>query len=439
MKFSKNPKKQNGQVLVTALVIIGLVGLGLGAFLNMMTSNANFNARSQTWNQCIPIAEAGVEEAFAFLNQTTRTNIAPSAPDGWSWNTSSNAFYKNRTLSNCVYDVCISTNNGELKPTITSIGYVPAPVTVGYGLGLLAASGVSSGPRYISRVVQVTAVKQPSFPKGLVIKNKINFNGNNVTIDSYDAEVGPYDVVANCKDNGDVSTDADIDGGVSLGNADIKGHLWTGPNATLRWGPNSSVGSVAWVNAGKSGIQSGWLRKDSNLSLRDVPVPWSGSQPPPPPATNAYTLPAGSYEIKGNCLVDVADQMLVQGEVYLWVKGNLKITGNLKMDSPGDRLTVYVSGSIDLSGSCDKSVDPKDLIIYGLPTCKSVSIKTGSKMECVLYAPSADINLVGTAQLFGSIAGYSITMNGNTGFHYDESLGRRTGYLGYRPVSWREL
>jgi hypothetical protein len=437
MKLSLNPKKQHGQVLVTALVIIGLVGLGLGAFLNMMTSNANFNARSQTWNNCIPIAEAGIEEAFSFLNETTVTNI--SEANGWKWITASNAFYRNRTLSNCFYEVCIATNNGELKPTITSIGYVPAPVTVGRGLGLMAASGVPSGPRYISRVVQVTAIKQPTFPKGLVIKNKINFNGNNVTIDSYDAEVGPYDPVANCKDNGDVSTDADLDGGVSLGNADIKGHLWVGPTATLNWGPNSSVGSVGWVNAGRSGIQPGWLRKDSNLSLRNVAVPWSGAMPPPPKATNAYTLTTGSYEIKQDCLVDVADQMLIIGEVTLWVKGNLKITGNLKMDSPGDRLTVYVSGTVDLSGSCDKSVDPRDLIIYGLPTCNSVSIRTGSKMECVLYAPSAAITLVGTAQLFGSVTGYSISMNGNTGFHYDESLGRRTGYQGYRPVTWREL
>src|SRR4029078_9523925 len=136
---------------------------------------------------------------------------------------------KSSSFSNCYFEVCISTNSGALKPTITAIGYVPAPASVGNALALIGVAGLPAKTRYISRAIQVTTLKQPAIPKGLVIKNQINFNGNNVGIDSYDAEAGPYDPVINCKDNGDVSTDADIDGGVSLGNGDIKGHFVFGP------------------------------------------------------------------------------------------------------------------------------------------------------------------------------------------------------------------
>ena len=38
----------SGQVLVTAVIITGVVGIALGAYLNLLTSNTSYTARSQS-------------------------------------------------------------------------------------------------------------------------------------------------------------------------------------------------------------------------------------------------------------------------------------------------------------------------------------------------------------------------------------------------------
>lgn len=447
MHLKRSGRRQHGHILVTTLVMAGILGIALAASLNLVTSNNNYTVRSQVWNSALHVAEAGVEEAFSYLNDVTVTNIA--ARNGWTWNSSSNAFYFKRELDDYSYfQVYVKTNIGTNTPTITSIGYYQAPITVGSGQGWLAAASLPApGVKYISRTLYVTTLRQPQMPKGLILKQNLDCKGNNVTVDSYDNDYGEYGVLItwplpvrlNIGDKGDVALGNDT---ANVGNANIKGKLWTGPKATVSIGPNGSVGSVAWVNAGKKGIESGWLRKDSSFTLPDVQEPWTGGAIVNPGGSGgAYiVLNAGIYEWTGN--LDMAGkQMFVKGDAILWVKGNVTFDSYsyVKMTGSGYRLTLYVSGSLTLSGQWDKNVDPKDLLIYGLPTCKTVDITTGSKMEAAIYAPNADVTMNGSADLRGSLTAKSARLTGNASFHYDESLARRSGYFGYKLVAWREL
>jgi hypothetical protein len=448
MKFSLRNHGEGGQILVTTLVLSMVLGIALAASLNLVTSNNSYTTRSQVWNNALHVAEAGVEEAFAYINDVTVTNIA--ARNGFAWNTTNNAFYKSRTIDNLsYYEVYVKTNTGTNSPTITSTGYVQTPVTVGSGAGWLAAVSLpvsGSGVKYLSRTVQVTTWRQPSMPKGLVIKNSLDCKGNNVTVDSYDNDLGEYGVTifwplpvrVNISDGGDVAIGLNA---ANIGNANIKGHVWTGPTATVNIGPNGTVGSSAWVNASTKGIQSGWWRKDSNFTLPDVAVPWTGGAVAPSTTSGGdYVLNGGIYEVIGNLNL-IGKQMFVKGDAALWVKGNVSMDSGsyLKMNGSGYRLVLYVSGTLTLSGTFDKSIDPKDLLIFGLPSCTSIDITTGSKMEAAIYAPNADANLKGTADLRGSLTAKSVTLTGSSSFHYDESLARRVPGYSYRAVTWREL
>jgi hypothetical protein len=123
MKFLLKKSAASGQILVTALVMAAVLGVALGAYLMLLTSNNNLTVRSQIWNMTLHVAEAGVEEAFGFLNDVTVTNVA--ARNGWSWNGSSNAFYKLREIGDGYFEAYIVTNGPA--PVITSYGYMPSP------------------------------------------------------------------------------------------------------------------------------------------------------------------------------------------------------------------------------------------------------------------------------------------------------------------------
>ena len=55
-----------------------------------------------------------------------------------------------------------------------------------------------------------------------------------------------------------------------------------------------------------------------------------------------------------------------------------------------------------------------------------------------IYAPQARMTLSGNNNFYGSATVESLTMTGNSGFHYDESMSILKG-TGYRIDSWNEL
>ena len=307
----------------------------------------------------------------------------------------------------------------------------------------LAATVPAPGVAYISRTVQVTTTKAPLFGKALVVKNTINFNGNNVTVDSYDSTISDYDIHSNRGDKGDVTTDSDIVGNVSTGNGDIWGHVSTGPHATLKIGPNGVIGSLAWHAGNNKGIQPGWLKKDANMLMPDVQAPWTqGSfHPPGPQGIYKYALDGGNFEVAGNLNLASSDQLFVLADSILWVRGNVNFDAGsyVKINSQTRRLTMYVSGDIIFSGNWDKKIDPSQLLVYGLPSCKSINVTTGSELDAVIYAPQAALTLLGNADFYGAAVADSVSMNGRTGFHYDESLAKNPATRCYLITSWKEI
>ena len=57
-----------GNILVVTLCVAGVIGIVLVSALTLIKSQNQSVARSQAWNHCIPVIEAGLEEALAHLN-----------------------------------------------------------------------------------------------------------------------------------------------------------------------------------------------------------------------------------------------------------------------------------------------------------------------------------------------------------------------------------
>jgi hypothetical protein len=119
----------------------------------------------------------------------------------------------------------------------------------------------------------------------MAAKHTIDLKGNNVKTDSFDSENpmlsnnGLYDP-SRVGDNGDVASNETIINSVNVGNANIFGHVATGPGGTVAWGSNGGVGSHDWQN-GNDGLQPGWVTDDSNFTMPDTSLPYTSGLSPP--------------------------------------------------------------------------------------------------------------------------------------------------------------
>src|SRR6185436_5762293 len=263
------PSSASGKILIVTLFLAAAIGLVLVSALSMIKSQNQVVARSQAWNQCIPVLEAGIEEALAHLNNKKETNLAVN---GWTQNGQTYSLPRvvgpdsfclvNLIMTNPVVPIIICTGYVRLAALVASVRSDP----------LIAAAGVNvGGDQYVARTVRVITAHERIFAKAMVALDKIDLNGNNIATDSYDGSNplystpnGTYDP-AKARDHGDISTSSGLQNAINAGNANIKGRLRTGPGGTASVGANGSVGDMAWVNANTRGIKKGWFADDMNV------------------------------------------------------------------------------------------------------------------------------------------------------------------------------
>ena len=282
---------RRGSVLMVTLMTTVIIGIALASFLTLTRAQNRSTYRSQTWNAAIPVVEAGIEEALAHLNNNCLSNginigVVNWTADGWSAVTG--GYTKSNSLpGGTYYSVTIYTTNLQ-GPDIYAQGFVSAPVNLSHagGATVFAASGLS-GNGYVSRGVHVTTAKDAIFAKGMVAKGDVGWVGN-IWSDSFDSEdpnhstFGQYDVTKR-KDNGSV---ASVTGIITLGGGVIYGSAGTGPNGSVSGG---TVGDLAWITSGGTGIESGHYANDMNVSFPAVAAPFSGGYSTPGPGSASVT------------------------------------------------------------------------------------------------------------------------------------------------------
>src|SRR5437773_1680786 len=213
-----NNRALRGNTLLIVLIVTGLVGFTLAAYLTLLRSQNYNTVRSQAWNATIPVIEAGLEDALSQLNTHGSTNLAC---DGWTV-TADGIYYPStvkRTVGDNYYVITITNFNPATLnnyPIIESRGYVNMPVLVSSAnqplLGLLGSPSVTTGNSLI-RGVRCTTKPEYVFAKGMVAKGQIDLKGNNVVTDSFDSSDTNYNTgglydKSKHKANGDVATDS---------------------------------------------------------------------------------------------------------------------------------------------------------------------------------------------------------------------------------------
>jgi len=463
-----NSTRQQGNTLLMTITITALIGFLLATYLTLVSSQNGANARSQSWNSAMPIVEAGIEDALAHLN--TPRGLTNGPLDGvYSWTLSGGIYTVTRSLGDSRYTVSIHNyrvGDPTSDPYVESRGFVAMPLvlTASEGPLLAAANGT---PGYLGRGVRARTHRDFIFTKGMVAKDSIDLNGNNIQTDSFDSMDPAYStngmyVPGRAKDNGDIAVNSALTNSMNIGNANIYGHISVGPGGAIEIGDNGSVGSKTWHDSGSVGVESGWSKDDMNVSFDEVVIPFSGGLPLPGggwitnttytvssnssagAAVNVYPATCGGTVTTNIVTVNNANQYpaghpgpvttnkngggVVTGYTYTtYVCSTVVMTTNAVstatyydyvFDAGGDYSGHTISGTVYIK-------DSVRICVTDTLNVSALTIKSGASLKLYSSAPSVSLagnttaNSDGTADSFsfwGTSAVKEITFSGNANF-----------------------
>jgi hypothetical protein len=463
----QNRSSERGTTLILTLVTCVIIGTTLASYLVMVEAQHRSTVRSLTWNTSMVLTEAGVEDGLQLLNkysgdfQQLGNWVTGCSTDGWS-SVSANVYTVTRYVGSNYYTVYI-TNSG-VTPTINSQGYAVWNNAIASApQSMFAAGGVSTATAMVSRSVAVNTKVDAIFPVAMAALGQIDLKGNNIATDSFDSGdpnfsnggLYPYGNVSKTKANGSVVTDATFVNSLNVGNADIKGHVKTGPNGSVSIGPNGSVGDRAWVEGGSTGIEPGFSANDMNVLFPDVTLPnttWTGASKTTGNGSGSQVngvsydyifTTSGDYTI-----ANLSGSVYVGTNVYvrLNVTGTVNLSGQDQIHiATGATLKWYQSGasaSIQGNGVVNENGNASSFYYFGLPSNTSLSFGGNGGFTGAIYAPEADFTLGGggnnTLDFIGASVSKTVTMNGHFNFHYDENLARNGMGRGYIATNWKE-
>src|SRR3954463_7754932 len=118
MRLRSERCAQRGNTLLVTLWTLFLIAFGLAIYLRLAVNNNQLAARSQVWNACMPVLEAGIEEALTHCYSNSTNMLS----NGWSL--SNGRCSRTNVIGEGYYDVNISLNEPF---DVVATGYYPMP------------------------------------------------------------------------------------------------------------------------------------------------------------------------------------------------------------------------------------------------------------------------------------------------------------------------
>jgi hypothetical protein len=421
---------EHASALLMTLVITSILGVSVASYMSLLGHQKEAVARSLSWNTAMPVLEAGIEEAMTHLNR----NAGNLGRDGWTATGSAciggvnlvgSLYTKSRSWDDQSFNVAIADG---ASPAIYAEGRIRTPLR----------------NAIVSRTVEVRARTRTPY-LGMVAKDGIDMNGQNVLADSYDSTFGPY-TARPPRDEVTVASNGKIVGIISVGNANIYGYAMTGPGGDLTLGPGGGVGTRVWQAAHPGAIDESRVRHDMNMQFPDVADPFSSGYLTPSLSGGAYVLNAAGTNTYQ--LASLVKSLTVKSNTHaiLKITSSINITGNDKITvENGASLQLYMAGTtakIAGNGVANLGGDPLNFRYMGMPANTSLDLSGNAGVAAVVYAPNAALTLSGggstTLDFSGASVSKTVKLNGHFNFHYDERLGK-TMNNGFEPIAWREI
>lgn len=429
-------KNTNGSIMIAALIVTLITGSLVGLFLKTVTQEARNSYRSRMAFQAVNIAEAGLEYAI----------YSVKSGDWSGWTGGGSGYFRSAFPR---IDIIYRNERRSAKVYVEPFASPPRAVAEGQ---IASKNGI-----VITKQVYIELGNRSLFANGVLAKEGIKFDGQNIAIDSYRSSLGPYDPVLNRNDNGSVasiSIEYDV---LILGNADIWGTAATGgdyenPNPP-RVGPNGSILGEDSPSGVK--VDPDRVALDFYAALPDPIHPNPSSPDSVSPYTLGSTGSTTTYRIS-DFEVGSGETYTISGNVILVVDDDVDIDNGQVVLEPGASLIMHVGGDFEVIGNSASIVNtagnPTDLQVYMTgkddPTTASdettqFKLAGNGAFYGAVYAPNSDISLDGSGgskgEMFGAVVGKTISFGGGYKFHYDEDLADLEDEDAKKVTRWVEL
>ncbi len=368
---------EHGSIFLLAVVIL-IVLLAIGASLVERSIAAVARAAIDNRSaKSFQLAEAGVHKALWALNQ----------PNGW-----------------LTYD---GDSDLNLAAGTVDIAVTPTPSQRGvfteslYIISSAHLPGPNGGQRNPCTVRMITHKDPRYFSYAVFGDERVTVGNGTVTVkaDSYTSDDGSYGG-SNVGASADIGTNSTAADAVTvLPQGEIHGNVTVGAGAAA---PELCVDN--------NGIITG------DIAALDVP----NILPSIP------SVPAGAIEL-GDIWLGGTDELVLDAGTYHMT--DLDMFASAQITCNG-QVTLYIDVTTDPTpdiriggnGIVNTSQVPFNLTIYCLEDVVNITISGNAALYAGIYAPQADI-VLNSGELYGSIIGRSVTLNGATAHvHYDQAL-----------------
>ena len=310
-------------------------------------------------------------------------------------------------------------------------------------------------PQVMRRIETIAVPQFLTFPAALQATGSFGGPGPAGLIDSYDSRNGPYTFVATNSSAAHYSDSRN--GNVSAGTSVFTEYGPIYGNVTTNGGTitNKSNGTI-----------SGTIDNNVPFTVPPLANPWSPTDPGwdstspttitlPSSATSnlapaQYVYSSLTSAITINPYVDPLTNEAQETYVKIVVNGDVK--GNITINNHVNA-QIYFTGnlSIKMSQVANNNVDgvapnysrAGHLQFFGIsptpPATQTVSINPPGSLYATIYAPNADVTVIGNPDIYGAIVCHNYSGNGNTGFHYDKQIAQLLlAVTDYRIASYIE-
>jgi hypothetical protein len=315
--------------------------------------------------------------------------------------------------------------NGAIVTYTTPVGTdnCPGAVTTqiaGLPSGATFPAGTTTNTFKVTDAGGLTA--QCSFKVTVAITSIIGLDSVSITgsglVDSYNSS-GGYPAtkgsLANVLSNGTITVagSSKVFGNVRSTRAGVT------VSGTSQVTGNATAGTT--VSVIPSGVVGGTITNNALAPVMTLPsVPACG--PPYSPNTGitgtyTYNASTGDLTLSGVNIATLANGTYCFHNVTLTNSAQLKVNGPVVIKLTG---TLSASGATSLPNTTQI---PSNLqILSSFTGSNGVSFSNGTSLQLVIYAPSTNVTISGSAPLFGTVVGKTVTISNSGMIHYDTLL-----------------
>ena len=375
-------------IALCAVILVLIIGVGV---LSISTQRRMMGVRGCSEISARCAADAGLTEALFSMNKTLEAK---------TWNDNSLPFVTDEALPN---------SDATFSYKVTKIAAADSNDDV-YSIESTGKSGLAQ--RKVSSTLELKSL----FEYALFVEQNITLKmGTSITAYNVDADDKPLQIGTNS------TTAAAITAKVGV---TIDGDVVVGSN-----GDPETV-----INNQKESVITGQTNPQfKDEKFRQIKVPqYLKDMASSGTLTGSITLTGPAKYDSVNLTGSVgADTITIDGVVELYVIGDLRIGNSDKLvivdanTNPDACLVIYLGGNliIDNSGTINNlSKDASKLKIFGLNTCTYFDFKNSGDFFGAIYAPTADVLLHNSVQMYGAVVCKNFDQYVNANFHYDMNL-----------------